>query len=88
MSTKTRDDYLPIKIVNPVATPAALSAIESDGQTVEEFLELHRWGGWGNLVAEEEEVYDRALMNGTSVESEFVTKNFDRIWVCTYSFPR
>ncbi len=83
MSTKTKDDYLPIEIINATVTPAAASAIERAGQTVEELLDLHRQGDWGNLTDEDGEVYDRALMNGSTVESEFITNRFDRVWFYT-----
>lgn len=79
----TKADCLPINLVNVVVTPTALEAIERAGQSLDHFLELHREGDWGNLVDEDAAFYDRALISASTVMSEFVTQEFDRLCVYT-----
>ncbi len=76
---KTKADCLPLELVNVVATPDALAAIRATGQTLDEFLDKHRMGDWGNLSEEDAAVYDRALVSGSTVMGEYITDNFDRI---------
>jgi len=80
---KTKADCLPIPLVNIVVTPAALEVIRSAGQTLDYFLEKHRHGDWGNLSEEDAAVYDCALLAGSTVMGEYLTDNFDRIWIYT-----
>lgn len=80
---KTKSDYLPIELVNVVATPAVLKAIRAAGQTLDHFLEKHRRGDWGNLSNEDAAFYDRALIAGSTVFGEYITDNFDRIHIYT-----
>ncbi len=80
---KTKEDCVPIELVNITTTPAALAAILAAEQTPDFFLEKHRMGDWGNLADEDGEFYDRALIKGSTVEGEYVTGNFDRIWIYT-----
>ncbi len=80
---KTKDDCLPIKLVNVAATPAAIEVIHAADQTLDYFLGKHQMGDWGNLTDEDGEFYDRALINGSAVEGEYITDGFDRIWIYT-----
>lgn len=78
---------MPLEIVNLSVTPAAdaaiKAAIKAAGQTVEEFVTRHSQGDWGNLVDENAEFYDCALIAGSTVEGEYVTKDFERVWIYT-----
>ncbi len=80
---KTKDECLPIELVNVSITPAAEAAIEEAGQTIESFLSIHQWGDWGDMPDEDRALYDRALIKGSTVESVFTTKNLSPVWVYT-----
>lgn len=80
---RTKADCLPIKLVNVAVTHAASEAITKAGQTVDEFLEMHAQGDWGNFSDEDAAFYDRALVAASTVTSEFITGNFDRIHIYT-----
>lgn len=80
---RTKADCLPIQLVNVTITREAEAAIVAAGQTVDHFLGLHSRGDWGNFCEEDSAFYDRALVAGSTVTSEFITDNFDRIHIYT-----
>jgi hypothetical protein len=66
-----------------VATPGALEALKSAGQTAEEFLQRHARGDWGELCDEDREANDRALTDGSRILSVYSTSLGEKIWVIT-----
>lgn len=80
---KDKTDYLPIQLINISATDAAKEAIIRADESLDDLLQRHRNGDWGNLSDEDKRVYDAALKSGSTVFSEFITSEFDRIWIYT-----
>lgn len=66
-----------------VATPGALAALETAGQTPFEFLVRHVCGEWGDLVEEDIQENERALREGGRLFSVYRTRDGVRIWVIT-----
>lgn len=58
-----------------LATPAALEAIKSAGQTPLDFLPRHSQGDWGEVCEEEEPLKDDALKDGSRLLSAYSTSN-------------
>jgi hypothetical protein len=66
-----------------LATPAALAALESAGQTPREFLERHHRGDWGEVDPEDAALNDRALLAGSRLLSVYCTQAGQRVWIIT-----
>ena len=66
-----------------VATPAALAALEENGQTAFAFLDRHVTGDWGNLVPEDEAENARALVYGSRLFSSYVLADGSKLWIIT-----
>lgn len=65
-----------------VATPAALEVLEAAGQTPSEFLARHVCGDWGEaLSAEDKELNDEALEDGSRLLSAYRLKTGTKVWV-------
>ncbi len=52
-----------------VATPGALDALETAGQSPMEFLKLHVEGNWGTVDSEDWQANDRAVKEGSRILS-------------------
>jgi hypothetical protein len=68
-----------------VATPGALEALESAGQTPEEFLIRHVTGDFGELDAHDREANEQALEFGGRILSAYTLKDGTRLWLITES---
>jgi hypothetical protein len=66
-----------------VATPGALEALEEAGQTVNDFLDRHLQGNWGELSDEDWRANDQALQDNSRLLSAYTTATGEKIWVIT-----
>lgn len=66
-----------------VATPGALKAFETSGQTPNGFLARHAKGDWGDVDAEDKQANDDALVDGSRVLSSYRLRNGVKIWIIT-----
>jgi hypothetical protein len=66
-----------------VATPAALEALETSGQTAEFFLARHAGGDWGMVNEEDRQLNQAALQDGSRILSAYKTLRGKKIWVLT-----
>lgn len=66
-----------------VATPAALQALATAGQTPAEFLARHAAGDWGEVSPGDAKLNDQAVRDGERILSAYQTRNGERIWVIT-----
>ena len=66
-----------------VATPGALSALETTGENPAEFLHRHERGDWGELDPEDLRANDRALRDETRILSAYRLVDKTRIWIIT-----
>lgn len=66
-----------------VATPGALEALEKSGQSPNEFLKRHLQREQGDLCAEDHELNDAALKDGSRILSAYKTLKGAKLWVIT-----
>jgi hypothetical protein len=66
-----------------VATPGALEAIETAGQSPDFFLDKHAQGDWGEVCDGDKQLNDEALLDGGRLLSAYRTLKNERIWVIT-----
>jgi hypothetical protein len=66
-----------------VATPAALKALEDAGQSPAFFLDRHIQGDWGTVNAEDKQLNDQALVDGSRLLSAYKTLKGERLWIIT-----
>jgi hypothetical protein len=66
---------------NLVATPGALEAIPE--LEIQEALNRHASGDWGNLDASDKRANELALLKGTRLLSAYETKQNIRFWIIT-----
>ena len=66
-----------------VATHGALDALQNAGQTVEEFLNRHHRGDWGDLSDDDAALNDEALEDGSRLLSAYHLKTGVKIWIIT-----
>ena len=66
-----------------VATPGALEALQESGQTPEFFLTKHSRGDWGEVCAEDAQLNDQALVDGSRLLSAYRTLRNVRLWLLT-----
>ena len=66
-----------------VATPAALEALERNGQNSAELLDRHINGDWGEVGAEDWKANDEALVIGERLLSAYSLDDATKIWVIT-----
>jgi hypothetical protein len=66
-----------------LATPGALEALQESGQDVQFFLSRHVRGDWGEVCAEDKELNDQALVDGSRLLSAYRTLKNERLWVIT-----
>jgi hypothetical protein len=66
-----------------LCTPGALEALPQSGQTPEFFLERHLQGDWGEVCAEDWQLNDQALVDGSRLVSAYRTLKGLKVWVIT-----
>lgn len=66
-----------------LATPGALAAFESSGQSPAEFLRRHAQGDWGDVCAEDGALNDQALVDGGRLLSVYCLSDGTRLWIIT-----
>ena len=66
-----------------VATPGALDALAAAGESVEEFLNRHHRGDWGDLDDADAALNDEALQDGSRLLSAYHLKTGVKIWIIT-----
>lgn len=66
-----------------VATPGALEALASAGQTPDEFLRLHVVGNWGEVDDEDKQANEDALSTGARLLSAYRTSKGEKLWIIT-----
>ena len=66
-----------------VGTPGCLEAFAVTGQTPDEFLCRHIKGDWGELVEEDRQANDDALVDGSRILSSYRLSNGTKIWIVT-----
>jgi hypothetical protein len=64
-----------------VATPAALAALEANGQGCTDFLERHVHGDWGDLCEEDMQANEEAVEHGLRILSAYRLEDGTRIWI-------
>ena len=65
-----------------VATPGALSLLETLQRTPAEFLSRHQSGDWGELCKEDREANDAALKHGDRIFSAYKIDE-TKVWIIT-----
>lgn len=73
----------PFPLGQIVATPGALEALESSGQTPAEFLTRHATGDWGDLSTDDIAENEFSIKNGFRLLSSYLTASGQRLWVIT-----
>ncbi len=66
-----------------LATPGALDALEDSGQTINDFLDRHVQGDWGELCQEDWRANETALEQGCRLLSAYTTTNGEKLWLIT-----
>jgi len=66
-----------------VATPGALEALESAGQSPAEFLSRHAVCDWGELDEEDQRANDDAMKAGARLLSAYRLSDDSKIWIIT-----
>lgn len=66
-----------------VATPGALEALENAGQMVNDFLDRHARGDWGELSDEDWQANEQALQDNSRLLSAYTTATGEKIWIIT-----
>ena len=66
-----------------VATPGALRAIESAGDTPYQFLNRHLQGDWGDLDEHDRLENERSLNDGCRLLSAYHLRDGTKIWIIT-----
>ena len=82
---RTKSDCDPTKfsLGQIVATPAALRAIESSGQSPADFVRRHAAQDWGDLDKEDKQLNDQAVQDGSRILSAYHTSNGTKVWIIT-----
>jgi hypothetical protein len=70
-----------LKLGQIVATPNALAHISQTDITVA--LARHVVGDWGDLCAEDKQVNDQAMRDGTRILSAYQAANGTKFWIIT-----
>ena len=66
-----------------VATPGALSALESAQESARSYLDRHEAGDWGTVPPEDWEENEFSLKNEFRLLSAYYLKDGTRIWIIT-----
>jgi hypothetical protein len=66
-----------------LATPGALEVIHRAGQEPLHFLERHAQGDWGEVDAEDWNLNDESVRDGTRILSAYRTLQGEKLWIIT-----
>jgi len=66
-----------------VATPGAIDALIRANQDVQDFLNRHREGDWGDLQNEDKAENEFSLEHGFRILSSYTTAAGEKLWVIT-----
>jgi hypothetical protein len=66
-----------------LATPGALEALEDSGQRPLDFVSRHMSGDWGDVSANDWQLNDQALQDGSRILSAYHTLKGKKLWVIT-----
>jgi hypothetical protein len=66
-----------------LATPAVLEVIARGGHSPAEFLDRHVRGDWGSLSAEDRQLNEDALTDGSRIVSAYRTRTGKKLWIIT-----
>ena len=80
MTNKTNQKF---RLGQVVATPGALDALETAGESAKEFLTRHAQGDWGIVSNEDREANDASLLDGSRILSAYRLKDQTKIWLLT-----
>jgi hypothetical protein len=64
-----------------VATPGALAALETSGDSLFDYLTRHLSGDWGDVNAEDSQENELSLKYGWRLLSAYTLKSGAKIWV-------
>lgn len=79
---KSRPPKFPLGQV--LATPGALEALATSGESPAQFLAQHVRGIWGDeLSADDKQLNDEALLDGSRILSAYRTSKNAKIWIIT-----
>lgn len=71
------------KLGRVVMTPGAAEVLEASDQSPWCFLIRHIAGDWGDLDAEDKQLNDEAIQDGSRILSAYTTANGSKLWVIT-----
>ena len=80
MTNKTNQKF---RLGQVVATPGALEALATAGQSANEFLTRHVQGDWGIVSQEDREANDASLLDGSRILSAYRLNDGTKIWILT-----
>ena len=66
-----------------LATPGALTVLQNDRQSPNQFLDRHAQGDWGELSEGDRQLNDEAVQDGSRILSAYVTSSGQKIWIIT-----
>lgn len=71
------------KLGQLVATPGALQALESAGQSAIEFLSRHQQGDWGDCCQNDRKENEYSVNRTLRIFSVYHTEKGEKLWVIT-----
>ena len=71
------------KLGQVLLTPGAIEALQASGQSPWSFLTRHMKGDWGDLSAEDKQLNDEAVQDGSRILSAYTTAKGAKVWVIT-----
>jgi hypothetical protein len=83
MSNSTLSTTALFSLGQLVATPGALDALTSAGQSPTEFLRRHQSGDWGELCDADKRENELSIKNDFRILSAYRTAKNVRLWVIT-----
>ncbi len=66
-----------------LATPGALLSLERAGDTLQNFLQHHQSGDWGETCAEDAQMNEDALCHGGRLFSVYYLRSAAKLWIIT-----
>ena len=66
-----------------LATPGAMEALAEASQSPAEFLLRHVQGDWGDMSADDKQLNEEALVDGSRIMSAYRTNKGTKIWIIT-----
>jgi hypothetical protein len=66
-----------------VATPGAISFLDSKGLDFSPYLQRHLRGDWGDLSEDDIQANERAVQGGDRLLSSYLVDGSDKIWIIT-----